>query len=167
MHRKRLVLVIDKQFCQSRQNFLDQPRLTGRHSAPTNLFSVAAAHHRHHGGQSSETSELGLRGGFQQEDQDRRKAQSVPGSHVRRGEQWLGLGEPAANSPLAGMKRRETTAQQASKAEDSDSNPFTGREHSQKYFQILQTRRDLPVHKQRYVLSRGIHRIALAPLLRT
>jgi pre-mRNA-splicing factor ATP-dependent RNA helicase DHX15/PRP43 len=76
-----------------------------------------------------------------------------------------GSGEPAANSVLAGMKRRETTAQQASKAEDSDSNPFTGREHSQKYFQILQTRRDLPVHKQRYVLSRRIHRIALAPLL--
>lgn len=74
-------------------------------------------------------------------------------------------GEPAANSVLAGMKRRETTAQQASKAEDSDSNPFTGREHSQKYFQILQTRRDLPVHKQRYVLSRRIRRIALAPLL--
>ncbi|PTB75859.1 P-loop containing nucleoside triphosphate hydrolase protein [Trichoderma longibrachiatum ATCC 18648] len=58
-------------------------------------------------------------------------------------------GEPSPNSPLAGMKRRETTAQQAAKAEDSDTNPFTGRPHSQKYFQILQTRRDLPVHKQR------------------
>ncbi|KAK5997239.1 putative pre-mRNA-splicing factor ATP-dependent RNA helicase prp43 [Cladobotryum mycophilum] len=57
--------------------------------------------------------------------------------------------EPSANSPLAGMKRRQTTAVQASKAEDSTHNPFTGKEHSQKYFQILQTRRELPVHKQR------------------
>jgi pre-mRNA-splicing factor ATP-dependent RNA helicase DHX15/PRP43 len=58
-------------------------------------------------------------------------------------------GEPAANSPLAGFKRRQTTAKQAAVAEDSDTNPFTGRPHSQKYFQILQTRRDLPVSKQR------------------
>lgn len=61
-----------------------------------------------------------------------------------------GLGaEPSPDSPLAGMKRQHTTASQASKAEDSESNPFTGRPHSQKYFQILQGRRDLPVHKQR------------------
>lgn len=59
--------------------------------------------------------------------------------------------EPAPDSPLAGMRRRQTTAKQASKAEDGDMNPFTGRPHSQKYFQILQTRRDLPVQKQRYV----------------
>lgn len=57
--------------------------------------------------------------------------------------------EPSPDSPLAGMKRQHTTAAQASKAEDSESNPFTGRPHSQKYFQILQGRRDLPVHKQR------------------
>lgn len=60
-----------------------------------------------------------------------------------------GADEMPAHSPLAGMKRRATTAKQASKAEDSESNPFTGRPHSQKYFQILQGRRDLPVHKQR------------------
>lgn len=60
--------------------------------------------------------------------------------------------EPAPNSPFAGMKRRQTTAAQASKAEDSETCPFTGRSHSQQYFQILQTRRDLPVSKQRYVL---------------
>ena len=57
--------------------------------------------------------------------------------------------EPSPDSPLAGMKRQQTTAKQAAKAEDSESNPFTGRTHSQKYFQILQGRRDLPVHKQR------------------
>lgn len=60
-----------------------------------------------------------------------------------------GADEAPAHSPLAGMKRRDTTAKQASKAEDSETNPFTGRAHSQRYFQILQTRRDLPVHKQR------------------
>lgn len=76
------------------------------------------------------------------------------------GNGW-GSGEPSPNSPLAGMKRRQTSAQEASKAEDSDSNPFTGRQHSQKYFQILQTRRDLPVHKQRFVPPLAMHRFSL------
>ncbi len=62
-----------------------------------------------------------------------------------------GAEEMPAHSPLAGMKRRATTAKQAEKREDLDANPFTGRAHSQKYFQILQGRRDLPVHKQRCV----------------
>lgn len=60
-----------------------------------------------------------------------------------------GAEEMPAHSPLAGMKRRATTAKQAAAAEDLASNPFTGRPHTQKYFQILQGRRDLPVHKQR------------------
>ncbi|KAK2735394.1 pre-mRNA splicing factor ATP-dependent RNA helicase prp43 [Colletotrichum kahawae] len=53
------------------------------------------------------------------------------------------------SSPFADFKQRSTTAKQAEKVEDLDSNAFTGRPHSQKYFQILQSRRDLPVHKQR------------------
>lgn len=53
------------------------------------------------------------------------------------------------SSPFAGFKQRATTAKQAEKVEDLDTNAFTGCPHSQKYFQILQTRRDLPVHKQR------------------
>ncbi|KAI5458563.1 P-loop containing nucleoside triphosphate hydrolase protein [Mariannaea sp. PMI_226] len=65
--------------------------------------------------------------------------------------------EPSPDSPLAGMKRHESTAKQASKAEDSESNPFTGRPHSQKYFQILQGRRDLPVHKQRQEFLNKYH----------
>ncbi|CAJ0555078.1 Ff.00g051430.m01.CDS01 [Fusarium sp. VM40] len=65
--------------------------------------------------------------------------------------------EPSQDSPLAGMKRQQTTAKQASKAEDSESNPFTGRPHSQKYFQILQSRRDLPVHKQRQEFLNKYH----------
>ncbi|KAG6299893.1 DEAH-box ATP-dependent RNA helicase prp43 [Claviceps aff. purpurea] len=57
--------------------------------------------------------------------------------------------EPSPGSALAGMTRRKTTAAQASRAEDSATNPFTGQPHSQKYFGILETRRNLPVHKQR------------------
>lgn len=68
-----------------------------------------------------------------------------------------GADEPPAHSPFAGMKRRNTTAKQASKVEDSEANPFTGRAHSQRYFQILQTRRDLPVHKQRQEFLNKYH----------
>lgn len=48
-----------------------------------------------------------------------------------------------------GIVRHETTAQTASKLEDADNSPWTGEPHSQKYFRILQGRRDLPVHKHR------------------
>lgn len=54
-------------------------------------------------------------------------------------------------SPLAKFQPRNTTAKQASEAEDSDNNPFTGEPHSQQYFNILKSRRNLPVHKQRLV----------------
>lgn len=60
-----------------------------------------------------------------------------------------GDGDLDPNSPFANFTQRSTTAKQAEKVEDLDTNAFTGRPHSQKYFQILQTRRDLPVHKQR------------------
>ncbi|KAK0748490.1 P-loop containing nucleoside triphosphate hydrolase protein [Apiosordaria backusii] len=52
-------------------------------------------------------------------------------------------------SPLDEMERHNTTALQAAKAEDSDTNPWTGKPHSENYFKILKTRRDLPVSKQR------------------
>ncbi|KAK4662610.1 DEAH-box ATP-dependent RNA helicase prp43 [Podospora pseudopauciseta] len=52
-------------------------------------------------------------------------------------------------SPLDEMERHNTTALQAAKAEDSDINPWTGKPHSENYFKILKTRRDLPVSKQR------------------
>lgn len=58
-------------------------------------------------------------------------------------------GTGAPGSAFAGVKRRDTTAKQAEKIEDSDSNPFTSRPHSTQYFRILESRRDLPVHKQR------------------
>ncbi|KAK8038775.1 pre-mRNA-splicing factor ATP-dependent RNA helicase prp43 [Apiospora rasikravindrae] len=52
-------------------------------------------------------------------------------------------------SPFADFERRATTAKQAAKAEEGDNNPFTGEPHSPQYFNILKSRRDLPVHKQR------------------
>lgn len=54
-----------------------------------------------------------------------------------------------ADNPFAKMKRHETTAALAHEAEDGKASPFTGRSHSERYFSILRSRRDLPVHAQR------------------
>ncbi|KAH0599583.1 hypothetical protein MHUMG1_02371 [Metarhizium humberi] len=70
-------------------------------------------------------------------------------AHMDQESNGYGGDEAPPGSALEGMKRRQTTAAQASKAEDSAINPFTGKPHSQQYFRILETRRDLPVHKQR------------------
>jgi len=51
--------------------------------------------------------------------------------------------------PLAKFQRHKTTAALAREAEDGTTNPFTGRTLSERYFSILKTRRDLPVHAQR------------------
>jgi pre-mRNA-splicing factor ATP-dependent RNA helicase DHX15/PRP43 len=53
------------------------------------------------------------------------------------------------SSLLSGLERRATTAQDAEQAEDGEFNPWTGNPHSERYFGILKTRRDLPVQKQR------------------
>jgi pre-mRNA-splicing factor ATP-dependent RNA helicase DHX15/PRP43 len=66
-------------------------------------------------------------------------------------------GFDSESSPLSSLKIRETTAEQAAKIEDLSTNAFTGQEHSQKYFQILETRRDLPVHKQRQEFLNKYH----------
>lgn len=50
---------------------------------------------------------------------------------------------------LAGFERNKTTTAQVEAAESGKINPFTGKEFSQKYFDILKVRRDLPVHSQR------------------
>jgi pre-mRNA-splicing factor ATP-dependent RNA helicase DHX15/PRP43 len=60
-----------------------------------------------------------------------------------------GWGSRETGSKLDSMKRRATTAKEAEVAEDGDLNPWTSQPHSQQYFRILKTRRDLPVHKQR------------------
>ena len=54
-----------------------------------------------------------------------------------------------AGGPLSQLKRHQTTATLARQVEDSKINPFTGRPASDRYFSILKTRRDLPVHAQR------------------
>lgn len=54
---------------------------------------------------------------------------------------------------LSHFKRHQTTALQAHAAEDGPANPFNNAPLSKQYFNILKTRRDLPVHKQRSVKS--------------
>lgn len=54
-------------------------------------------------------------------------------------------GWPAFN----GITRHETTEQQIAQLEDANDNGWTGEPHSQKYFRILEGRRNLPVHKHR------------------
>jgi len=61
--------------------------------------------------------------------------------------------------PFADFVPRETTAKAAEAVEDGDTNAFTGKAHSMKYFSILQTRRDLPVQKQRFAHSPSPSRV--------
>ena len=58
-------------------------------------------------------------------------------------------------SVFSKMKRHRTTAAQGREAEDGPNNAFTGKPLTRQYFNILQTRRNLPVYAQRYVL-RGL-----------
>ncbi|PSR80034.1 P-loop containing nucleoside triphosphate hydrolase protein [Coniella lustricola] len=58
-------------------------------------------------------------------------------------------GSGSRSSAFNGITRHQSTAQQAHKLEDLDNNPWTGEPHSQKYFRILEGRRELPVHKHR------------------
>ena len=53
------------------------------------------------------------------------------------------------SSILDTFKRHATTHKDAMKAEDGPKNPFNGNQLSDRYFSILKTRRDLPVHQQR------------------
>jgi len=55
----------------------------------------------------------------------------------------------STSTNLANFKRHATTAEQAHTAEDGPTNPFNDTPLSKQYFNILKTRRDLPVHKQR------------------
>ncbi|KAL2044171.1 hypothetical protein N7G274_002876 [Stereocaulon virgatum] len=52
-------------------------------------------------------------------------------------------------STWARFPRHKTTAAMAKKAEDGPNNPFSGKPLSSQYFNILRTRRNLPVHQQR------------------
>lgn len=57
--------------------------------------------------------------------------------------------------PLNAFKRHATTDKQARAAEDGPLNPFTGKPLSKKYMSILEKRRELPVHTQRYVVPQS------------
>ena len=57
--------------------------------------------------------------------------------------------EQASDAPLANFRRHNTNTAMAQKAESGPQNPFTGTLLSKEYFQILKTRRNLPVHAQR------------------
>ena len=54
-------------------------------------------------------------------------------------------------SSLARFPRHKSTAAMAKLAEDGPNNPFSGQPLSSQYLSILKTRRNLPVHQQRYV----------------
>ncbi|KAH8816342.1 P-loop containing nucleoside triphosphate hydrolase protein [Xylogone sp. PMI_703] len=58
-------------------------------------------------------------------------------------------GKSSSSGTLTNWQRHATTAEQAHAAEDGPLNPFNGNPLSEQYFNILKTRRDLPVHKQR------------------
>lgn len=67
-----------------------------------------------------------------------------------------GYGKPAgktngrgASAALAKFPRHETNAAMAKRVEDGPNNPFNGNPLSKEYFNILETRRKLPVHAQR------------------
>ena len=66
-------------------------------------------------------------------------------------ESFDGAGDAKPNNfqILPSFKRHKTTATQAKTSEDGPRNAFTGKPLSQKYFNILKTRRNLPVHAQR------------------
>ena len=55
-------------------------------------------------------------------------------------------------SILSTFTRHETTAAQAHKAEDGPANPFNNQPLSSQYFNILKTRRDLPVQDRKSVV---------------
>jgi pre-mRNA-splicing factor ATP-dependent RNA helicase DHX15/PRP43 len=56
-------------------------------------------------------------------------------------------------SILDTFTRHQTTAALAQTAEDGPNNAFTNKPLSKQYFNILKTRRNLPVHSQRSVLA--------------
>ncbi len=62
-------------------------------------------------------------------------------------------------SSLARFPRHKSTAAMAKNAEDGPNNPFSGQPLSSQYFKILKTRRNLPVHQQRYVKGSSTERL--------
>jgi pre-mRNA-splicing factor ATP-dependent RNA helicase DHX15/PRP43 len=59
-------------------------------------------------------------------------------------------GDASKTNPFSQFSRHKTTAAMAIEVEDGEANPFAGKPFSSTYCSILKTRRDLPVHAQRY-----------------
>jgi len=59
-----------------------------------------------------------------------------------------GAGPSASSSPFDGWRARTVHGKQVNEAMDGKTNPFTLRPHSQRYADILQVRKGLPVHQQ-------------------
>ncbi|KAL8992884.1 MAG: hypothetical protein Q9188_007474 [Gyalolechia gomerana] len=59
------------------------------------------------------------------------------------------------DNSIANMPRHRTTADMARKAEDGPTNPYSGKPLSKQYFNILKSRRSLPVHAQRFSSANG------------
>ncbi|KAF2804888.1 P-loop containing nucleoside triphosphate hydrolase protein [Mytilinidion resinicola] len=57
--------------------------------------------------------------------------------------------ETTSGGRLNNALRHKTTTKATEALEDGPNNPFTGRKFSERYMDILRTRRDLPVHAQR------------------
>lgn len=82
---------------------------------------------------------------------------SIPEQAAEIAEELMKTHPPPAEEPLEhhdagefrGLVRHNTTAEQATKLEQAAVNPFTGRDFTPKYFDILKIRRELPVHAQR------------------
>lgn len=80
---------------------------------------------------------------------DQSNGNGYGGGH-RNGRQAISNGTQPSGG-LKSIKRHSSTAEQAQLAEDGPANPFTGNPLSERYFSILRTRRNLPVHAQRSV----------------
>ncbi|KAI9843506.1 MAG: DEAH-box ATP-dependent RNA helicase prp43 [Sclerophora amabilis] len=60
-----------------------------------------------------------------------------------------GFNSSSSSSSLSNFSRHKTTATLAKAAEDGPNNPFNGQSLSTQYFNILKSRRQLPVHTER------------------
>lgn len=63
-------------------------------------------------------------------------------------------GDKGGSGPISDLKRHKTTSAQHQMKEDGPTNPFKPNSSlSERYFSILRTRRNLPVHAQRHVVA--------------
>ncbi|KAK4049570.1 DEAH-box ATP-dependent RNA helicase prp43 [Microbotryomycetes sp. JL201] len=63
-------------------------------------------------------------------------------------ERMTGGSSSSGPAPFDGMIARKITSKQVEKCMDGQTNPFTLRPHSKRYFDILNVRKNLPVHQQ-------------------